>query len=108
MDKELKRKWLQALRSGRYKQTTGRLRRDCDSNGKYTYCCLGVLCNIINRKGWENKLKFHYKNDSDNYNLPENLVFDLKLDIAKLEMIIKKNDGGSTFEEIAKIIEKDF
>lgn len=38
MPMETKDKWLKALRSGEYKQTTGSL---CD--GKGGYCCLGVL-----------------------------------------------------------------
>ena len=36
----VKEKWIAALRSGKYKQTTGRLMR---GDG---YCCLGVLCQI--------------------------------------------------------------
>lgn len=40
MDKELKSKWVAALRSGNFQQGTGRLLRD----GKY--CCLGVLCSV--------------------------------------------------------------
>lgn len=43
---ELKDKWLTALRSGEYSQTTGTLR---DENGM---CCLGVLCDIIDPTGW--------------------------------------------------------
>lgn len=35
---DIKAKWLEALRSGKYKQGTGRLFRPGD-----TYCCLGVL-----------------------------------------------------------------
>lgn len=38
--KELIEKWIEALRSGEYKQTVGKLVR----NNKY--CCLGVLCEI--------------------------------------------------------------
>jgi hypothetical protein len=37
-NKENMRKWIEALRSGKYAQTTGSLRRD---NG---YCCLGIAC----------------------------------------------------------------
>jgi hypothetical protein len=36
---KLKADWLAALRSGEYKQTTGRLRRI--ENGQPAYCCLG-------------------------------------------------------------------
>lgn len=40
MKKRIKNKWVKALRSGKYQQTTGAL-REGDS-----FCCLGVLCNI--------------------------------------------------------------
>lgn len=40
MDAGVKAKWLEALRSGEYEQTTGALR---STNG---YCCLGVLCEV--------------------------------------------------------------
>lgn len=49
MDAEIKRKWVEALRSGKYKQTSKYLHR----HG--AYCCLGVLCIVtgtpINKKG---------------------------------------------------------
>ncbi len=41
MDKQLKTKWLKALRSGRYKQGMG-----CLKNVNGEYCCLGVLARI--------------------------------------------------------------
>jgi len=41
----VKTKWIQALRSGKYKQGTGRL-RDVD---KDIFCCLGVLYDIVGR-----------------------------------------------------------
>jgi len=40
MNPRIKQRWLEALRSGEYKQTTGNLR---DING---FCCLGVLCDL--------------------------------------------------------------
>ena len=45
---ELKDKWLEALRSGEYSQTTETLK---DENG---FCCLGVLCDVIDPDGWKN------------------------------------------------------
>jgi hypothetical protein len=45
MDKTLKRKWLKALRGGRYKQGEGELKAF-----DRTYCCLGVLANIQGAK----------------------------------------------------------
>jgi len=40
-------RWLDALRSGKYQQTPGRLR---DGNG---YCCLGVVCEAVLNREWE-------------------------------------------------------
>lgn len=44
MDKKLKTKWIKALRSGKYKQGSGRLKKG------NTYCCLGVLAAIQGAK----------------------------------------------------------
>jgi hypothetical protein len=40
MKESIKKKWLQALRSGKYKQTAASLQ---DGDG---FCCLGVLCDL--------------------------------------------------------------
>lgn len=47
MNPEWKMKWLRALRSGKYKQTEGALNK-----GNQRMCCLGVLCDIVDPKGW--------------------------------------------------------
>lgn len=46
MNKRIKKKWLKALRSGEYKQTTGGLREVNLDEETMGFCCLGVLCNI--------------------------------------------------------------
>ena len=43
MKKEIADKWVEALRSGKYKQGKSALKKD-DS-----FCCLGVLCDIIGK-----------------------------------------------------------
>lgn len=40
MNPEVKKKWLEALRSGKYRQATEQLRKGD------AYCCLGVLCDL--------------------------------------------------------------
>jgi hypothetical protein len=45
MKARIKKLWVDALRSGDYQQTTGRLRRETHSAGT-GFCCLGVLCNL--------------------------------------------------------------
>lgn len=44
MDAELKTKWVEALRSGKYKQGEGYLSRV--DNGAEKFCCLGVVFDI--------------------------------------------------------------
>ena len=45
MNPEVKEKWLAALRSGEYQHGKNRL-VTVNEEGKLTYCCLGVLCDI--------------------------------------------------------------
>lgn len=56
MKRDVMRKWVKALRSGKYKQTTGVLKNELG------YCCLGVLCDI---KAKEQKKKFNGIGDED-------------------------------------------
>lgn len=57
MKKDIKAKWVKALRSGKYKKTQGGLK---DTKG---YCCLGVLTNLYikeTKKGKWVKEGLHY------------------------------------------------
>jgi hypothetical protein len=47
MTPEQKQKWIEALRSGKYKQGRGKL---CE---KGEYCCLGVLLDVLAPEKWE-------------------------------------------------------
>jgi hypothetical protein len=55
LNKDAIRKWVEALRSGKYQQTTGRL---ADRNG---FCCLGVACEVA----IENGLRLRKKESGD-------------------------------------------
>ena len=44
MDAQLKKVWVEALRSGEYKQGKGMLYRP-----EETHCCLGVLCKVAGK-----------------------------------------------------------
>jgi hypothetical protein len=50
MKPEIKKQWVDALRSGKYKQTRGALRRD--HHGTPGYCCIGVLCEVTKQGEW--------------------------------------------------------
>ena len=104
---ELMRKWVAALRSGKYEQTSDEL-KTTDPDGQCRYCCLGVLREIEPRIKQES-IDSSHSELLDNESLFEHLglsdcprlVFDQR-DYAKL------NDDGKTFGEIATVLETDF
>lgn len=49
MNPRIKEAWIQALRSGKYQQGRGLLRRDDPETEETEYCCLGVLCDLAAR-----------------------------------------------------------
>lgn len=51
MKEDIKRQWVEALRSGKYEQGAGALLRD----GRY--CCLGVLCDLAEKAGVIQRMK---------------------------------------------------
>lgn len=56
MKKSVMEKWTKELESGRYRQTTGVLKKPRSAKA-YGHCCLGVLCDIYAREtgkgNWE-------------------------------------------------------
>jgi hypothetical protein len=46
MNKKLKQRWVDALRSGDYPQT------QCELTNGAGFCCLGVLCDIVDDTKW--------------------------------------------------------
>lgn len=94
MNKEIKKQWIEALRSGKYKQ--GREYLCVDE----TYCCLGVLCDIlkvpVKPETYGRRTVKYYKclrresrEDLHRYTnsvLPEELSEQLKLSSVKVEI----------------------
>ena len=112
MNKRIKAKWLKALRSGKYKQGKGRLK---STKGKAVrYCCLGVLCDILDQKKWSTEPgaamidgrfpSFWCKNE---YSLPDAVKKRLALSASKQETLIGLNDSGKRFSTIANYIEEN-
>lgn len=117
---EARTKWVEALRSGKFTQGKGRLQREDGS-----YCCLGVACEIysqLTKNGeWTYFLGipsinpvFRSGNEHANAYLPETVrkwlgLFDRTGKLVNLETtndsLAKRNDLGTTFEEIATMIE---
>ena len=80
MDKKLKTKWLEALRSGEYEQGIEDLK--FVGTAGTLYCCLGVLCEITNKKS------------SHPYYLDRALLKEFKLEDDAQICLAAMNDGG--------------
>lgn len=105
----IKKRWLKALRSGEYAQTTGLLR---DASG---YCCLGVLCDVVkNDKAvkleWKELVAGNFVFDYCDTHLPgvveDYVVVARGPDDDAFGPLINRNDDGQTFKQIANIIER--
>jgi hypothetical protein len=136
MKKEVADKWVAALRSGEYKQTSGTL------NDGGNFCCLGVLCDISSIGKWieVGLVKGYYTNDiSSTSILPEQvkswagiksvdgsfpddgeisfyydntteqfIEYDEGDFVDLITNLAALNDYGKSFTEIADIIEKNW
>ena len=100
MNAELKARWVKALRSGRYRQTTRRLSRGPAS--KQSNCCLGVLCRVarVPRHRWSREVELQAAELNERLGLTRDDELQL----------IYRNDGvmghdRHSFAEIADYIE---
>lgn len=92
MDKELKRKWVEALRSGKYEQGHGALRKDDK------FCCLGVLCDVVDPNGWSEDCYWRGE-----YALPPSHVLG---NLTASDLVYLNDEKNLSFEQIADYIEK--
>lgn len=104
MDKDWKDKWVIALRSGDYKQGKYKLRNADDS-----FCCLGVLCDIVDPTKWivDEPAPYSYSHDGYANHLPTSVRDFVGID-ESLTYIMGLNDNGGTFEDIAAYIERNY
>lgn len=111
MDKELKAKWVAALRGKEHGQATGVLRKP-DGSG---FCCLGVLLDVAKHGDW-NGDEYYIAREGDNDLILsgelEGYAGSLGLTHDQELTLIRMNDGCKdkgikthTFEEIADHIE---
>lgn len=117
MNPEIKAQWVAALRSGEYEQGTGRLHRGD------TFCCLGVLCDLAIKAGAPGVEEFRRPTEIvSTYNglqliLPGSVREWAGLDSCNPILVDESgseseyhpvsifNDNGTTFNEIADLIE---
>lgn len=115
MNASLKEKWVAALRSGKYKQIQGTMRKS-----KYECCVLGVLCTVAGAK-WKKHMNPMYDKEKHYYLvgpdgtptqravLDDNMILLAGLTPREMDNtvgLIKMNDFGYTFDEIANVIEE--
>jgi hypothetical protein len=109
MKADLKEQWVAALRSGAYRQGYKVLRTSSND-----YCCLGVLCNLVDPSGWlalghegfsTNCYQFSHEGKRAFACLPPALMMNSDIRFHELKILMKMNDSGSSFEEIADWIE---
>ena len=127
---ENSRKWVSALRSGEYSQDRSYLRTDKG------FCCLGVACDVYSKETGEgewnevggmdklHEYKYNFNIDVNPYvkGLPSEVAYWLGLRTVRGSMygiegeygewlepssLAVRNDDGSTFSEIADIIESE-
>ncbi len=133
MNPEVKKKWIDALRSGWYDQGSEKLRSVTG------YCCLGVLCDLYTQEtklvGWEFRGAFKEENtqptdywyfDGEGEFLPESVKEwaglpvgnpSVRVDVTDnddeddwfyTDEIANLNDSGYTFDELSNLIESQF
>ena len=112
---EQMQKWVNALRSGEYRQTKFRLKE------KNKYCCMGVLCDLYYKETGNGEWilyspeRWSFRTDeshSKNRTIPPRDVWEwlgVDPEFSEINQIFGyKNDGEKrTFEEIADFIEND-
>jgi hypothetical protein len=116
MNPEIKLKWIEALRSGKYKQGMDKLH---GNSGEF--CCLGVLCDLhaaATDGEWGTVIWEDFEYDGQTTSLPKSVIqwAGLPEDIdSNGPVVIAKdgrptslfilNDRGITFPQIADLIE---
>lgn len=119
MKEKVKDLWVEALRSGKYKQGKHSLKNNNDK-----YCCLGVLCDVYaktqKKKGFfKNEFgNFVFPNAKDDYVigvLPTKVIkwAELNNDNPRVKVngtsLVQLNDSENrTFIEIADVIEQNY
>ena len=107
MNKEIKDKWVKALRSGEYKQGRLYLQRD------NLFCCLGVLCKVLDVPNIvsdykHNTIAFNFGNEYSHVGLPTTFRQNIELSAIEEGVLINMNDKlGKNFSQIADYIEEN-
>ena len=116
MKEEIKKRWVEALRSGDYNQGKNALRAETIT-GVDRFCCLGILCDLHSKDTgikWEETKEFTGNKPyiDETGKLPNDVMLwaGLEKPFPHTEgdeyTLAYRNDNGTTFHEIANAIEK--
>jgi hypothetical protein len=120
MDAQLKAKWIQALRSGEFRQAEGMLHNSANDS----YCCLGVLCKVMGAEfgqvgeiygpNYDHVPHIDGKLLSSGYDEELDSEVAQQVGIPDQSELVMRNDGNTklgvpqhSFAEIADYIEKN-
>ena len=121
MNQEIKQRWIQALRSGEYKQGQGALH----NYNENTFCCLGVLCDLHAKEtntSWVDYPEENWRSDylGNDISLPNKVIewsgledhdplINRKLSPLihrTLSLAMYNDEKGYSFDQLADLIEK--
>jgi hypothetical protein len=123
MKQDIADKWVKALRSGEYTQGKGALL--VKNNDGLSFCCLGVLCELYRQENQNSRWsqRVHGSSFFEDHRTGENVAAVLPSSVMEwagirastgafttpvsLFSLSGLNDKGSSFFEIAKIIEEN-
>lgn len=103
MNPDVKKRWIEALRSGDYKQGRGWLRNIDDE-----YCCLGVLENLIQPEGWSAQAGGWSASNNSVMFISDATRHQASISHEATNCLMNMNDmEGKTFSQIADYIEEN-
>src|SRR5579859_3396843 len=102
VDNEIKTKWIEALRSGKYERGLTCLR---DANNQY--CCLGVLADIIDPEGWIKKTDFVFSHKLQNTRGAQYLSSKVLNEKIQTDLACMNDSNKYEFPAIADYIEEN-
>lgn len=99
-----RRKWLEALRSGKYRQTISRLRYGV------SFCCLGVACDISGLGEWTDDSAYAVFGRFNLGTLAGAMAEWIGFEIEGFQndLITLNDQEGASFEKIANYAERTF
>lgn len=101
MNADIKKRWVEALRSGKYQQITGQLKSDCG------HCAMGVLADVVDPKGWKEADGGYYWHGRE-AGLGSFELSKIGLSYLQQDTIVRRNDNWKeSFDQIATFVEDE-